>query len=109
MKFDINKEHNKLSYRKSNDSTIGNILIPYLKAYGLIEKYHASRAKQIWYDTMGPKISSYTKNIYVKKRKLYITISSSSLRQEISFSKDKIKKFINDEIGEEFLKGVIIW
>ncbi len=109
MKFDINREHKKLSYRKTNDTTLGNILIPYLRAYGLIDKYHESRAKQIWHETMGPTISTYTQNIYVKDRKLYITLSSSSLRQEISFSKHKIKDFINQEIGEDFLKGVIIW
>ncbi len=109
MKFDINKEHKKLAYRKTNDTPIGNILIPYLKAYGLLDKYRASRAKQLWFDTMGPGIRKYTAAIYVRHYKLYINISSAALRQEITFSKNKIKQLINDELAHEFIKEVVIW
>lgn len=109
MKFDLEREHKKLKYRKTNDDVVGNILLRMLKAYGIQDKYYAARAKQLWFDTMGPTIGNYTQNIYVKNRKLYITISSSSLRQEISFSKEKIKTFINEGIGEDFIKAVIIW
>ena len=80
-----------------------------LKAYGIKDKYNASKAKSIWHETMGPTISSYTENIYVKKGRLHINISSAALRQEISFAKDKIKKIINEELEEEFIKDVIIW
>ena len=109
MAFDINREHKKLAYRKQNDDVVGNVLLRMLKAYGIQDKYFESRAKQLWHETMGPTISGYTQNIYVKNRKLYITISSASLRQEISFSKEKIKKFINEGIGEEFIYSVVIW
>jgi len=109
MGFDINKENEKIPYRKTNDELVGGVVLKMLRAYGIQNKYFEARAKQIWHETMGPTISGYTQNIYVKNRKLFITISSSSLRQEISFSKEKIKNFINDELGEEFIKGVVIW
>lgn len=107
--IDLERENSKIPYRKTNDEPVGNIVLRMLKAYGIQDKYYEARAKQLWHETMGPTISSYTQNIYVKNRKLYITISSSSLRQEISFSKDKIKNFINEGIGEDFIQGVVIW
>jgi len=109
MSFDIEKENKKLRYRKTNDAPVGSIILRMLKAYGIEDKYFEARAKQLWHETMGPTISGYTQNIYVKNRKLYITISSAALRQEISYSKEKIKKFINDGIGQEFIQAVMIW
>lgn len=109
MKFDIERENSKIPYRKHNDDVVGNVVLRMLKAYGIQDKYFEARAKQLWHETMGPTISGYTQNIYVKNRKLYITISSSSLRQEISFSKEKIKNFINEGIGENFISAVVIW
>lgn len=109
MGFDIERENKKLRYRRTNDAPVGSIILRMLKAYGIEDKYFEARTKQLWHETMGPTISGYTQNIYVKNRKLYITISSASLRQEISYSKEKIKKFINDGIGQEFIQAVMIW
>ncbi|WMX13857.1 MULTISPECIES: DciA family protein [unclassified Aureispira] len=109
MSFNIERENQKLRYRKTNDEPVGNVVLRMLKAYGIQDKYFEARAKQLWHETMGPTISGYTQNIYVKNRKLYISISSSSLRQEISYSKDKIRKFINEGIGHEFITAVMIW
>lgn len=109
MGFDIERENKKLRYRRTNDAPVGNVVLRMLKAYGIEDKYFEARAKQLWHETMGPTISGYTQNIYVKNRKLYITISSSSLRQEISYSKEKIRTFINEGIGQEFIQAVMIW
>lgn len=107
--FDLHRENNKLRYRKTNDEPVGNLLLRMLKAYGIEDKYHEARAKQLWFETMGPSIAQYTQNIYVRNRKLYITISSATLRQEIAFSKEKIKHFINEGIGKEFIQAVHVW
>lgn len=107
--IDLVKENSKIHYRKTNDDKVGNIVIQMLRAYNILDKYYEARAKQLWFETMGSNIGAYTQNIYVKNRKIYITISSSSLRQEIAYSKEKIQKFINDGIGEEFIEGVVIW
>ncbi|CAA6809872.1 MAG: Unknown protein [uncultured Aureispira sp.] len=109
MGFDIERENKKLRYRRTNDAPVGSVILRMLKAYGIEDKYFEARAKQLWHETMGPTISGYTQNIYVKNRKLYITISSASLRQEISYSKEKIRTFINEGIGQDFIKAVMIW
>lgn len=108
MKFNLLKEHQKLAYRKTNDTPVGDILMSYLKAYGLLDKYRAARAKQLWFDTMGPSIHKYTAAIYVHQQRLHIQINSAALRQEIGFSKDKIKNLINEDLKADFIKEVII-
>lgn len=107
--MDLYREHKKIAYRKMNDDTAGNIVLRMMKAYGIEGKYFEARSKQLWYEMMGPAITKYTKNIYVKKNRLYISLSSASLRQEMTYSKDKIKTYINEAIGEEFIREVVIW
>ncbi len=107
--MDLQREHEKLSYRKTNDAPVGNIALAFLKAYGIEKKYYAARAKQLWFDLMGPAISTYTENIYVKNSRLFVNITSSALKQELSFSKEKIITMINEEIGADFLTDVVIW
>ena len=63
----------------------------------------------LWTSIMGPTISRYTRDIKVtRKGKLLLTIESASLRQELSMGKDKIKKVLNEELGEEYIKEVVI-
>ncbi|MEO1434926.1 MAG: hypothetical protein AAFV80_05275 [Bacteroidota bacterium] len=35
-------------------------------------------------------------------------LESAALRQELSYGRDKIKKVLNEELGEEYIKEVII-
>jgi hypothetical protein len=44
----------------------------------------------------------------VRKNVLYLSIISAPLKQELSYSKDKIKAMINRELGEEYLEDVVI-
>lgn len=107
--IDLEEENKKIPYRKTNDELVGNVVLRMLRAYGIEDKYYAARAKQIWHETMGTVVSGHTQQVYVKHRKLYISISSSSLRQEMAFSKEKIRGMINQRIGLEFIKEVIVW
>jgi hypothetical protein len=100
--------HNALPYRKTNDEKIGNLLVKMLEFYGLKDKFMEVRVKNYWHEQMGPTISEFTKNIFVKNKKLFIQLSATSLRQELSYAKDKIKKMMNDLLDEEYLEDVIL-
>lgn len=107
--FNLERENNKLRYRRTNDEPVGNVVLRMIRAYGIQDQYYEARAKQLWHEMMGAHISQYTQRVYVRRRKLYLTLSSAALRQEMSFSKDKIKRYINEGIGQEFIQDVIVW
>ena len=103
------KEHNKyIPYRKTNDDTVSNLFMKMLNSYGIKEKFFAYRARCIWHEAMGQTISNHTQEIFVKRKKLYIKIRSASLKNEISFSKDKVIQIINNELNEPFIESVIL-
>jgi hypothetical protein len=59
------------------------------------------KVQKIWEQTMGSNVNSYTKEVNLKNKTLYISLSSSVLRQELSYGKQKIVDLINKEIGNE--------
>lgn len=103
------EEYNRqLPYRKTNDDTLGNILLKMLEAYGLKDKMQEVRIKNYWTEQMGPSIATYTKSVFVKKRKVYIRLQSSALRQELSYGKEKIKKMFNELLKEDYVEEVVL-
>ena len=70
--------------------------------------YTLKNIKLIWKDAMGPTINSYTKSLFLSKKKLFINITSAPLRQELSMSKEKIKDLINERIGTALIEEVVV-
>lgn len=79
-----------------------------IQEYRLGPQLNESRVKNLWAELMGKTISTYTSNISVRKNVLYLTILSAPLRHELSYAKDKIRDLLNGELGEDFIKEVVI-
>lgn len=59
-------------------------------------------------NVLGKNLLNYIKDIHVMDEKLIIKLSSSSLRSELSYSKDKLLKNINDNFQESEIKEIIL-
>ena len=46
--------------------------------------------------------------VVLKNKTLYVNISSSVLRQELSYGKQKIVELLNKEIGSEVITKVVL-
>ena len=57
---------------------------------------------------MGNGVNSYTKNVTLKGETLYVELSSSVLREELSHGKSKIITMINEELKREIVKNIIL-
>ena len=66
------------------------------------------KIRELWKSRMGTTINSATTEISVSRGKLYLTITSASIRQEMLFQREKIKAFINEAIGENQIQEVIV-
>lgn len=97
-----------MSEKHHNEMTLKEALKAMIEHYRLKGKLNQSRIKTLWAQRMGPSIAGYTKEIRLYKNKLYITIESASLRQELSYGRDKIRKMLNEELGEDFIEEVVI-
>ena len=64
--------------------------------------------KEVVKNVLGKNLLNYIKDIHVMDEKLIIKLSSSSLRSELSYSKEKLLKNINDNFQESEIKEIIL-
>ena len=65
-----------------------------------------ARIQENWSSIMGENISAYTKEVSLKKDVLIVKLSSSVLRQELSYGKEKIVEMINKSLGENKIQDI---
>ncbi len=94
--------------KRHNDQKINEVLKDMLKAYKLESRLNQTKVKGLWESLMGPGINRYTKDIVIRRNKLFVTLNSSPLKQELSLGREKIKNIINEKLGEEFIQEVVI-
>lgn len=94
--------------KQKNDYSLAEAMQAMLKEYRLGSQLNEMRVKTLWADLMGKTINTYTSQIAVRKGVLYISILSAPLRHELSYGKDKIRDLLNAELGEEYIKEVVI-
>ncbi|MFN0035874.1 MAG: DUF721 domain-containing protein [Saprospiraceae bacterium] len=94
--------------KQKNDLTLAEAMQAMIQEYRLGSQLNEMRVKSLWASLMGKTISTYTSQITVRKNVLYLSILSAPLRHELSYAKDKIRDLLNDELGEEYIKEVVI-
>lgn len=78
-----------------------------LELYKLRSKFNETYIVAYWERIMGLPISSRTKEIYIKDKKLFVQIDSAPLRNELLMAKSKIVTLLNKEVGEEIIEEVV--
>ncbi len=91
-----------------NQTTLKEALMAMVEHYRLKGGLNQTRIEKIWDKTMGPSIAKHTTQIKLVKDKLFIDLNSASLKQELSYGKEKIIKILNEELGAEVVKKVFI-
>jgi len=57
---------------------------------------------------MGNGVNTYTKEVILKGSTLYVTLTSSVLREELSHGKQKIIIMLNDELRKDVVKELVL-
>ncbi len=61
-----------------------------------------------WMHLMGNGVTKYTSEVRLQNDTLFVKLSSAVLREELSYGKEKIIKLINEELGKEVVKKVVL-
>lgn len=94
--------------RRQSTQSIGEAIRSFLDQNHLNRKLLESRSEQIWREAMGAAIAGYTSKVELKGSKLYVTITSSALRQNLMYSRPAIILKLNQHVGGELIKDVIL-
>ena len=97
-----------MAKRINNQSIVGDILNQIIKTNKLESGLNQVSVIDAWKNLMGNGVNNYTRSVSLRNNILYVELSSSVLREELSYGKDKIIKMINEELGKEVVKDVVL-
>jgi hypothetical protein len=97
-----------MAKRKGDNSTMGDALKGFIDANRLQKGLDKIAIEEVWHSVMGKAISKYTTAIKLDRDTLYIQLSSSVLREELSYGKTKIITMINEEMGKQIITKLVL-
>ncbi|MHC0448144.1 DUF721 domain-containing protein [Flavobacterium sp. 3-218] len=97
-----------MAKRLNNETPISAVLQQIIQVNKLQAGMDQIDVRDAWKNLMGSGVNTYTKNVVLKGSTLYVELGSSVLREELAHGKYKIVKMINEELGREVVKDVIL-
>lgn len=95
--------------RRTNDNiSISDALKEFVEKNKLQTGLDKVHVRDVWNSQMGPAIAKYTTAIKLDGETLHVQLSSSVLREELSYGREKIIRMLNDELGKELIKKLVL-
>ncbi len=94
--------------RNSENTSISDVIKDFIKTNKLDKGLDKVNISEAWHNVMGKAVSGYTTSVKLDNDVLYVQLSSSVLREELSYGKEKILKMLNEEIGKDLVSKLIL-
>lgn len=94
--------------RENRTQKIDGLVEAVLKQMGLYQQYKEREICNIWPEVVGQMIASRTKSVSMTNGRLLVAFSSAVVRNEIMMVKEGLIKALNDKLGEQIVKEIII-
>ena len=94
--------------RKSNQQSIGAVIKKLLKNQKLEGRLQELDVLNYCEEILGKNLMKYINDLSVKNGTLIIKVKSAVVRNELSYQKREIIKKINEQVGNEILKEIIL-
>ena len=88
--------------------SIKSVLESFVEQDNIADGIFNVKIKEAWEKAVEKKIFDYTKEIYVKSDILFIKVSNPILKQEILYSRQKVINLINEDLGKELIKKIVL-
>ncbi|MEY3921216.1 MAG: hypothetical protein RL634_977 [Bacteroidota bacterium] len=92
----------------SDALSLGDALKQFLNQSRIKHNIQSLQIEDHWEKIMGPTISKYTDKIEIRKNTLFIYTTVAPLKNELVFQKNLIAQRINESMGEEVVREVVI-
>ncbi len=97
-----------MAKRKKENQPLGAVLQDFIKENRLEKGMDVVDTRTAWKNLMGNGVNNYTSAVELRNGVLYVSLSSSVLREELSHGTSKIIKMINENLGKEVVKKLVL-
>lgn len=96
------------SKRKFEPQLLGKVLSEIVESKALYRGITNEKINGLWNQLLGDNISQFTDKVELRNETLYVSLSSAPLREELSYGKEKIMQMLNEEMGKETIKKIVL-
>nr|WP_321222770.1 DUF721 domain-containing protein [uncultured Psychroserpens sp.] len=97
-----------MAKRHNDNLPISDILKEFVEANKLQSGLDKVDVREAWAKMMGNGVNNYTTDVSLDRDVLYVALSSSVLREELSYGKQKIVDMLNESIGKKVVSKLVL-
>ncbi len=97
-----------MSKRQNEHISISDALKEFVETNNLQKGLDKVNVQEAWSNLMGNGVNNYTTQVLLQGTTLYVQLSSSVLREELSYGKEKIITMLNESLGKEVVKKLVL-
>ena len=94
--------------KEKNIHSLSEALNAFIKENKLQKGIDKVMVKKAWEKIMDNGVNNYTTAVELRNETLYVSLSSSVLREELSHGKSKIIDMINEELNKDLVKNIVL-
>ncbi|MGB5417561.1 DUF721 domain-containing protein [Algibacter sp.] len=97
-----------MAKRNNENLSISDALKEFVETNKLEKGLNKVNVADAWASLMGNGVNNYTTAVNLERDTLYVQLSSSVLREELSYGKAKIIDMLNEELGKVIIKKLVL-
>ncbi len=97
-----------MAKRNNDNLNMGEALREFIKKNRLQKGMDRVEVREAWANLMGNGVNHYTSAIELRGDTLFVSLSSSVLREELGLGKSKIVTMLNEELGRDLVKKLVL-
>ena len=95
--------------RDNKTQKIDELVEAVLKQMGLYQKFKEREVCNVWPEVVGQMIASRTKSLRISEGKVFVSFTSSVVKNEILMVKEGLIKALNDRVGDNVVKDIVVF
>ena len=94
--------------KRRNEQSLAEAITHLIDAGGMREKMDELDIASWWDEVAGGMIARHTLGIRLSKGRLFVRVDSAPLRQELSYMRERMVELLNQRMGREVVKEVVL-
>jgi predicted nucleic acid-binding Zn ribbon protein len=92
---------------ENNGQKLGDAIREMIEAYGLKGKLSEANLVGSWENVVGKMIARHTKDLYIKRKKLFVKIDSPALKNELTYNRTTLMEALNEAAGGKVIEEIV--
>ena len=97
-----------MAKRKNDNLNMGEALQEFITENRLQRGMDRVDVRKAWTDLLGNGVNTYTSAVELRGDTLYVSLTSSVLREELSLGKSKIVTMLNEAVGKDLVRKLVL-